>query len=606
MAIRGLLGIFSVQAAEDPSAALFPLLQGASTPTITSTATLAAIPSLTSTLPSLATPLPGLSSPAEVYAFVQAPVGQVPRPYVILTAFASRSSSELAGITGFINSDEFICTESPCIVYLEGSARLVFRAFTTDGGISEDVIASVSVAGDAQGFFVTIDSISQFTTFVDSCSVVWNVRDEENARWDAFVQFPHELNTRKTLHTLATQLLLRGVVDASDCPAGGLSLGLDWPTACGLEKATSAMIEWQNKFDGHIWLASRDYGIPPKILKTLIEYETQFWPGNSRFYLDEFGLGQINQLGVDVLLRRDPTVYQEICPTVLSDCSTPYLGLDPSQQALIRGALVSSIDAICPTCEYGIDLGKANDSVALIANLFQANCQQVDIILSTPYRPDEDADAATATAAVATVAAGGRGPGPDYEDHWRFTFLSYHSGISCFQSAVHATLDAGLPLTWEYLQDLIPCRSGRDYVNGVFDNLFAFDTYLYQADEPQRIFVGPTIIPTRTPIPTPTVYISTAVVRVRVYVDRNGNGTPETGEWIDGMSVRLTTSAGDEIEMRTENGTATFDMTGYRPGLAIDVSLPGLYRSEGFILPERGEVVITFKFDQPALPTIIP
>lgn len=606
VAIRGLLGIFSVQAAGDPAAVLLPLFQSGSTPSTTPTTTLTSIPSLTSTLPPLVGLSPALTSPVDVYAFVQSPVGQVERPYVILTAFASLSTARIGGIRGFINSDEFVCSEAPCIVYLEGSSRLVFRAFTTNGGISEEVIASVSVAGNTQGYFVTIDSVSQFTTFVDSCSIVWGVRDEENARWDAFVQFPYELNTRKTLHTLATQLLLRGVVDASECPAGGLSLGLDWPTACGLEKASSAMIEWQNRFDGYIWLASKEHGIPPKILKSLIEFETQFWPGNSRFYLDEFGLGQINQLGVDILLRRDPAVYQKVCPGVLSECSTPYLGLDPSQQALIRGALVSSIDSNCPTCEYGLDLDKANDSVALIADLFQANCQQVDIILRTPYKPDEDADAATATAAVATVAAGGRGPGPDYEDYWRFTFLAYHSGISCFQSSLNATRDAGLPVTWEYLQENLTCRGGRDYVNGVFDNLFAFDTYLYRADEPQRVFAAPTIIPTRTPIPTPTVYISTAVVRVRVYVDRNGNGTPEAGEWIDGMSVLLTTSAGDEINLRTENGTAVFDMNGYRPGLAVEVILPGLYRSEGFILPEQGEVNITFKFDQPALPTILP
>lgn len=585
---------------------LFPLFQSGPTQSVTPTPTLTSVPSLTATLPPLIGPSPALTSPVDVYAFVQAPVGQVSRPYVILTAFASVSTSTLGGIRGFINSDEFICTEAPCIVYLEGSSRLVFRAFTTNGGISEEVIASVSVAGNTQGYFVTIDSVSQFTTFVDSCSVQWGVRDEQNARWDSFVQFPYELNTRKTLHTLATQLLLRGVVDASDCPAGGLSLGLDWPTACGLEKASSAMIEWQNKFDGYIWLASKEFGIPPKILKSLIEYETQFWPGNSRFYLDEFGLGQINQLGVDVLLRRDPTVYQRVCPGVLSDCSTPYLSLDPSQQALIRGALVGSIDANCPTCEHGLDLDKANDSVSLIANLFQANCQQVDIILRTPYKPDEDADAATATAVVATVAAGGQGLRPEYEDYWRFTFLAYHSGISCFQSSINATRDAGLPITWTNVQEFLTCKGGRDYVNGVFDNLFAFDTYLYRADAPERVFVAPTIIPTRTPVPTPTVYISTAVVKVQVYVDRDGSGTPEPGEWIDNMSVLLTTSAGDEINLRTENGTATFDMNGYRPGLAIEVILPGLYRSEGFILPEQGEVVITFKFDQPALPTIIP
>ena len=595
------------QANEGSAAGIWPLLQSGPTATATRIPGATASPSATSTQSSVTNPVsPVISSPLEVYAFVQAPAGLVSQPYVILTAFASVSRSESVVIRGFINSDEFICVESPCIVNLAGSTRLVIRAVTSSGETSPEVIASISVTGDTQGYSVIIDSVNQFTSFVDSCSLLWGVKDEENARWDTFVQFPYQLNTKKTLHTLATQLLLRGVVDASDCPAGGLSVGLDWPTACGLEKATSAMIEWQNQYDDYIWLSSRDYGIPPKILKSLIEYESQFWPGNSRFYLDEFGLGQINQLGVDVLLRRDPVLYQKICSGVLTNCSVPYVSLDPSQQALIRGALVSSVDATCPSCEYGLDLDKAKNSISLIANLFQANCQQVKNILSVPYKPDEDADAATATAVVATVAAGGTRPGADYEDYWRFTFLAYHSGISCFQSSVKETRDAGLPVTWENLQENLTCKGGQDYVNGVFDNLVSFDSYLYQPGDSVEVIVAPTIVPTRTPIPTPTVFISTALVRVRVYIDRNANGTPEPDEWIDGMSVLLTTSARDELNLRTQNGIAVFDMNGYRPGLGITVSLPGLYRSESFTLPQQGEVEITFKFDQPALPTIIP
>ena len=321
IAFRGLLGIFSVQAESsgDYPGAIWSYLQNGSTPTIALTSTGTPLPSMTATVSSIINSSSIISPAVDVYAFIQAPIGYVPRPYVILTAFASIPQSELAGIRGYINSDEFICAESPCIVYLDGSSRLIFRAFTTNGGSSADVIASVNVTSDSQGYSVTLDSVSQFTSFVDSCSLMWGVRDEENASWDSFVQFPYQLNTKKTLHTLATQLLLRGIVDASDCPSGGLSIGLDWPTACGLEKASSKMIEWQNQFDEYIWLSSRDYGVPPRILKSLLELESQFWPGNSRFYLDEFGLGQVNQLGVDVLLRRDPTLYQKICPSVLSD-----------------------------------------------------------------------------------------------------------------------------------------------------------------------------------------------------------------------------------------------------------------------------------------------
>lgn len=606
IAFRGLLGIISAQAAGDPSSSIWSALQSIGTPTVTPSLTATTFPSVTSTI----TPNSGLlfpiSAKTEVYAFIQAPVGPVSQPYVILTSFASIAKTESVIIRGFVNSQEFICTDSPCAINLEGSSRLVFRAFTGSGESSEEVIASVSVNSDPQGYLVTIDSVSQFTSFVDSCSLIWGLRDEENARWDSFVQFPYELNTRKTLHTLARNLILNGIVDTSSCEYGGLSVGLDWPTGCGLEKATSAMIEWQNQFDEYIWFASRDQNVPPKVLKSLIELESQFWPGNSRFYLDEYGLGQINQLGVDVLLRNDSSVFQKYCASVLGDCAIPYLSLDASKQALIRGAVVQSIDATCPTCQYGLDIDIARDSVSLIASLLKANCQQVDTILSIPYKPDEDVDAATATAVVATVAAGGSLPGADYEDYWRFTFLAYHSGISCFQASVLETRENGLPVTWENLEDHLACKGGDDYVNGLFDNLYAFDTYLYQPGGADKVLVAPTIVPTRTPLPTPTVYISSSKVNVQVYMDRNGNGTYDPGEGLNGMSVRLTVENTEELNLRTENGVVVFDMTGYRPGSGIVVSLPGLYRSESFLLPQTGDIDITFMFDQPALPTVIP
>lgn len=603
---RGVLGFFSVQAADDPLSTIRAVQQSSATSTVSPTLTTTSLPTATVTGSPAPAQLSSLSSTTAVYAFVQAPVGHVPSPYVILTSFASISRTGAVSIRGYVNSQEFLCTDTPCAIDLDGSSRLVFRAFTVSGQSSEETIASVSVSSDTQGYLVNIDSVSQFTSFVDSCSIVWGMRDERNAVWDSFVQFPYQLNTQKTLHTLARNLILNGIVDTSSCEYGGLSIGLDWPTACGLEKVSGAMIEWQNQFDEYIWLASRDQGIPPKVLKSLIELESQFWPGNSRFYLDEFGLGQINQLGVDVLLRNDPSTYQKICPSVLTDCAVPYVSLEPSQQALIRGALVQSVNASCPACLYGLDIDKAKDSVSLIASLLRANCRQVDNILGIPYKPDEDVDAATATAVAATVAAGGSKPDADYEDYWRFTFLSYHSGISCFQTAVNETREAGLPVIWENLEKHLDCKGGGDYVNGLFDNLSTFDNYLSQAGDSKKVLLAPTIIPTRTPVATPTVYISTAVVKVQVYMDRNGNGLPDQNEWIDAMSVVLKTSGGDQVETRTDNGIVFFDMNGYRPGLGIEISLPGLYRSESFVLPEQGEIVITFKFDQPVLPTILP
>ena len=610
IALPGLIGILVVQAkaVASQSEALKAALQ-AGTPSATSTPSQATStpPFLTSTeAPVLSLPTSSSILPSSLYAFIEAPKGLVPKPYVVLSAFSSLPSTVAVTIRGFVNSDEFICTQSPCAVDLQTSSRFVFAAYAATGESSESVIASVSVTRETGGYLVTIDSVSQFSLFSNACSIAWGVSDEANVPWDDFVQFPYQLHTKKTLHTLATQLILNGIVDAHDCPAGGLSVGLDWPTACGLERASSAMIEWQNQFDDHIWLASKNQGMPPKILKTLFEIESQFWPGNARFYLDEFGLGQLNQLGVDVLLRRDPTLFQAVCKGVLSDCATSYLSLNPQQQAMIRGAVVKLTDASCADCQYGFDLNKAKESVSIFARLLVANCQQVDAILNSVIIPDKDADAATATAAVATVAAGGNTESTSYDDLWRFTFLSYHSGLNCFREALVATKKAKQPANWENIAKRLRCKGAENYVDGFMNNLESFDFYLLDTTNPNVTIVAPTIIPTRTAISTPTVFISDATVKVQVFMDRNGNSSPDDGEWINAMTVLLETSTNQQITQRTQNGIAIFDMSGFTPGIEINVSLPGLYRSQRFQLPETGEVTVTFMFEQPPLPTIIP
>jgi hypothetical protein len=626
--IPGSIGIFAVQAkAFVDQSGYRDLIQGAATFTPTST-----LQTVTPVLPAATGPASsGISTPSgalssTLYAYIQAPTGVLSRPYVILRAFSTTPRSEAISIRGFIDSQEFICSNTSCVMYLDQSSRFVFRAYSDKGAVSDEVIASVTVIRVQAGFQVSIDTVSQFSTFTNSCSRAWGVSADNSVTWDDFVQFPYELNTNKTLHTLATELIINGAVDASDCPAGGLSIGLNWPTACGLEKARPKMIEWQNQYDEYIWSASKNYGVPPKIIKTLIEIESQFWPGNNRFYLDEYGLGQISQLGVDVLLRRDPTLYQQVCPSVLSDCSHPYISLEPEIQAMIRGAVISLTDATCPTCEYGLDLNKAKESVSLIALVLRANCEQVEVILNQSIRkepdpdadaatataaaaptkkPDEDADAATATAAAATAAAGGS-VSSEYEDMWRFTFAAYHSGLSCFQDAVIETKKNKEAVTWENVREELKCKSGRDYTDGFMDVLRSFDFYLYEMTDADIVIPVSTIVPTRTPVPSPTIAISTAQVRVQVFMDRNRNQAPDSGEWIDAMSVLLTTSSNDQITQRTQNGIAVFDMTGYPPGIGVNVSLPGLYRDQSFVLPAQGEVTVTFMFEQPALPTTIP
>jgi hypothetical protein len=585
--IPGLIGILVVQA----STITGPMIDSAlafqvdSTPSSTLTLTTIPLASSTSTgFPLTSTPAVQTIYSEQLYAFIQAPRGAVPQPYVLLTAFGSASRTRDVVINGYVNSEEFVCNEFPCVVYLKMSSRFVFRAYSNTGQASDEVIASVSINPAQGGYLVSIDSVNQYTSFADSCSVMWGVGDLENAQWDNFVQFPYELNTKKTYHRLATQLILNGAVDTADCPYGGLSSGLNWPTTCGLEKANGAMIEWQNKYDDRIWLASKNQGIPPKLLKSLLGLESQFWPGNSRFYMEEYGLGQVNQLGMDVLLRSDYQFYQQACSSIYTeiDCTRSYLSWEPAQQRMIRGAAVTLMDATCPTCQYGVDIDIAKQSVDIISKLLRANCQQVDSIVGA-----EVSDA-------------------DYEDMWRFTLATYHGGLSCFGRAFLKVQEKGQDVTWENLSKELTCTTAVDYVNGFMDDMNSFDFYLYEPTELITTVAQPTIVPTRTPIPTPTVFVSSAKITVQVYLDRNRNNMPDPGEEIDAMTVEVNTSDNKKLTQRTENGVTTFDMSGYTPGVRVEVSLPGLYRSESFTLPEQGDLSVVFKFDMPALPTNLP
>jgi hypothetical protein len=537
-------------------------------------------PTLLVEAPGTATPFgrSPIDSDQHLLAFVHAPSGLVPQPFVVLMAFESTPGVSVE-VRGYENLREFICTGFPCALPLQGSSTLRFSAYNSAGEKSPEVIATIRVESGDDGYYVIIDSVSQFSLYRDACSGIWNIRDTSDAAWSRFPESPFQLNTNKTLHLLAARLIANGIVDAQDCPFGGVGGDLNYPTGCGIERARPKMIEWQNRYDFTIWSTSLDVGIPPRILKTLIDYESQYWPANARFYLDEFGLGQINQLGIDVLLRQDPTFYHQVCPTVFSDCSLPYTSLDPAAQAIIRGAVINSIDAACPTCEYGLDLEKANQSIPLIAQLLRANCQMVDYL--------------------------GK-PSVTYEDMWKYTLATYHSGFSCVRDAVRVARENKETEDWETVSSHISCRGTKRYVDGFWGSLVTFDSYLVHTSPLELAYAVPTFLPTPTPILAPTEIPSTAQISVRVYMDINGNGMPEENELLDGIAVDLVVRGEEVFSSVTRNGEVVFQPTGFPPGTDVFVRLPGLYREHFFSLPADGIVQIDFVFTAPIIPGELP
>jgi hypothetical protein len=441
------------------------------------------------------------------------------------------------------------------------------------------VAARVDLKDD--GYYVEIQEIiAAGLPFSDYCSDVWDLGGSSRPSWAMLPQSPEMLNTDKQLHYLAGQMIRSGVVDAKGCPSGGLN-NTD-PNGCGIMVANDAMIAWQNQFDFDLWWNGYQYGIPPVLLKAMIENESQFWPQSARYFLDEFGLAQVNELGADVALRWDLDYYNELCPSVLAECNKSYFRLSPDLRAMLRGATVQQLNSDCSNCPNGLDMGKAQNSVRLISIILRSNCADTRSIL--------DGEVLTAS----------------YEDYWKFTMLAYHSGADCLRAAVKAAPATEQMLRWDALSPEVRCVGGVAYVNSLWERLNTFNDHLLKATEMGTPQAQPTYLPTSTPVPLPTQVLSQAVARIQVFVDANNDGIMQPSEGVNDALVSLLLDNGDEFHDRTVNGEAVFDLSGYPIGMGVNVSLPGLYRHDFFRLPAQGEVVIQIPFGTPIVPTQLP
>ncbi|MCX6034261.1 MAG: hypothetical protein NTV38_04695, partial [Chloroflexi bacterium] len=504
--------------------------------------------------PGAPTPTLGVveSAKVDLYASAVAPVGELNDPYIILTAFGNLPVEISIGIRGSINETiGFTCYSTPCKLPLSYDSIIRFLAYTDLGHTSQEYTAVARISQPSVGVYqVILESFSPDKVFVDSCFSIWGGPAGLISDWADMPRTPFQLDTDVTLHYLAGRLIQNGIVDVSDCPTGGIVDGA--PDGCGIEHARQAMIEWQNKFDFDIWMVSKAVSIPPKILKTLILQESQFWPGNTRYFLDEFGLAQINDLGADVALRWDINLYQEVCASVLSDCGIPYYQLPPPLRAMVRGALLDRLNAQCPTCNYGLNVEIAHASIYTIAGVLHANCWETRYILDRNKASPKN-----------------------YEDFWKLTLVSYHSGFGCLDVAIEATAKAGESIDWPHVSEHLSCQGARDYVDNFWYSLITFDNKTMVPNIVETASVN--MIPTRTMMPSPMPTSSRASVHVHVYVDKNENNIPEPSEGVSGVSVKLTLSNGMyEFGTTNDQGEADFNLTGRTVGEDVNVSLVNL------------------------------
>ena len=383
-------------------------------------------------------------------------------PTLVLRGNEPLSGEEIIQINGELDGESFSCSSASCELPLSETAKnsvsLSFWAVSSygDSSILFDARLRVSLVEDEEK--------QEHFWYVDVLSSQW--RGEANAScaesWETFPPVggaPYWLTTPEDVSELSSDfsyaylagnLIINGVVDASEC----LDFGVDingQATTCGIESAQPAMTDWQNRFDTLIMSASEETGIPAVLLKRLFARESQFWPGVFNAGAD-VGLGQLTDKGADIAFLWNPSFFEEFCPLILDDgvCEDGYPNLNLAQQERLRGALVYSVNATCEECPHGIDLAQADFSVGVFANTLLGSCEQTGNVVynNTAQSP---------------------GTNTSYEDLWKFSLVDYNAGAGCLSLAIGETLGKSEPLDWAHLSENLTdvCMGTKDYVDDI-------------------------------------------------------------------------------------------------------------------------------------------
>lgn len=372
---------------------------------------------------------------------------------------------EITAIYAESDADSIVCNSDYCLLSLstdyEVGVEIQFWAESSYGDESEHYTALVRAellerSSKAEKELWQVDVISDQWRGVPllSCALTWEAfpPTEPLPPWLNSPEDVETLTTNEPYEMLAGRLLRWGIVEAPECPFGGL-MANGAANNCAVIATRDFVYEWQDRFDENILKIATEVDIPAMLLKGIFAQESQFWPGTIHEF-KEYGLGQLHEQGGDVLLLWNPSFYNDFCPLILSEetCETRYEDLDEEIQELLRGALTVQANASCPTCVSGVDMDKAELSVNLFGSILRAGCDQVG--QTVRYISDDRPGAVSS-----------------FEDLWRFVLVNYNAGPGCLATALDATWDEDDPLDWEHvseqLLELEACDSAVEYVEKV-------------------------------------------------------------------------------------------------------------------------------------------
>jgi hypothetical protein len=416
-------------------------------------------------------------------------------PYLKLVAQEPLPNEYITSIYGTYDGDPFSCPSDICEIPLKPTTpqgvQVEFWADSSYGDSSPQYQALVRVIDTGvttdpaeAGWYVDVLSTQWLGDgVVASCSQSWQAFPPVGGvpPWLANPDNPEDLVSTEPYAYLAGRLISSGLVDASQCPSGGL-LENGWANVCGVEQARADVDAWQNDFDEQIINAALQARIPSQLLKNIFAQESQFWPGAVQdLTMDEYGFGRLTELGADTVLLWNPEFYAQFCPLVLdaSVCANGYAQLSEDEQAILRGAVVVSADANCVDCEAGIDLSYTGFNIGLFAQIIKANCAQTGQIVEN----------------ATGVIPGGI---TNYDDLWRFTLVNYHAGPGCLGNAVQATFDSNQAMNWLNVSSNL--EPGCDTAITFVDNI---TTMQAAPATPTPVITEPVIPATPTPVTPP-------------------------------------------------------------------------------------------------------